>query len=112
MDNSGTSNISDEVIFSKIGELMTNLERDKKLQEIALSNGLDVKNTIRLTDDTIENLVVSIIALLIAKRSGDEDYAELVRVGIKHRSLKTEIINRYKDQANQMIQTYKNGINN
>ena len=42
------------------------------------------------------------------KRSMDPDYSALVRAGMSHRKIKTDLINKYKDQANQIIDRYKN----
>lgn len=106
-----TNIISDDDIFSKVNELMTKLKSNQQLQEIAEKNGLQVKNSVKLTDDTIENVAVSVISLLLAKRDNDPRYRNLVRMGMEKRSLKTEIINTYKNQANQLIERYKNGTN-
>jgi len=108
MDN--TNNISDDIIFSKVKTLMGRLKENQQLQKLAEENGIDVKNTVKLTDDTINNIAVSVIALLLAQRSGDPRYVKLVQTGIQKRSLKTDIINTYKNQANQLINQYKNNI--
>lgn len=101
------TNISDDVIFSKVGQLMSQLHRNQQLQELAEKNGLDVKNSVKLTDDTIDNVAISVVSLLLAKRENDPRYQRLVNTGIQKRSLKTEIINAYKTQANQLINRYK-----
>lgn len=93
--------ISDEVIFSKLDNIFKNLKQTQKLQQLATDNGLDIKNSINLTDDTIDNVITSVIALLIAQQNHDPRYKELVLKGTQKRSLKTEIINNYKNQANQ-----------
>ena len=111
MDENVT-NISDEVIFSKVGELLNKLKSNQQLQELAEKNGLEVKNTVKLTDDTINNVAISVVSLLLAKRENDPRYRKLVNAGIQKRSLKTEIINTYKNQANQLIERYKSGIDN
>ena len=111
MDENVT-NISDEEIFSKVGELLNKLKSNQQLQELAEKNGLEVKNTVKLTDDTINNVAISVVSLLLAKRENDPRYQKLVNTGIQKRSLKTEIINTYKNQANQLIERYKSGIDN
>lgn len=111
MDENVT-NISDEVIFSKVGELLNKLKSNQQLQELAEKNGLEVKNTVKLTDDTINNVAISVVSLLLAKRENDPRYRKLVNAGIQKRSLKTEIINTYKNQANQLIERYKSSIDN
>jgi hypothetical protein len=105
-----TNNISDEVIFSKVSELMTKLKQNQQLQELAEKNGLNIKNTVKLTDDSIDNIAVSVVSLLLAKRANDSRYKTLVCTGVKKRSLKTDIINTYKNQANQLISRYKENI--
>lgn len=111
MDENVT-NISDEEIFSKVGELLNKLKSNQQLQELAEKNGLEVKNTVKLTDDAINNVAISVVSLLLAKRENDPRYQKLVNTGIQKRSLKTEIINTYKNQANQLIERYKSGIDN
>lgn len=111
MDENVT-NISDEVIFSKVGELLNKLKSNQQLQELAEKNGLEVKNTVKLTDDAINNVAISVVSLLLAKRENDPRYRKLVNAGIQKRSLKTEIINTYKNQANQLIERYKSSIDN
>lgn len=102
--------MTDDAIIGKVGEIMTNLERNRKLQELAKNNGLDVKNTIQFTEDTINNIAVAVVSLYLAKRTGDPDYPALVRAGMQHRKLKSDVINKYKDQANQLIDRYKTSI--
>lgn len=101
---------SDDAIIQKVGEVMTKLNQNKQLQELAKANGLDVKNTIQFTDDTINNITVSIVSLMLAKREQDPDYMALTRAGMNHRRLKNELINKRKSQANQLIERYKNSI--
>lgn len=102
--------ITDEMIFSKIGEIMKKLNANNKLHDLAESKGLNVKNSVKLSDNSIDNYAVSIIALLLAKRNDDPQYKVLVQTGIQKRSLKTEVINKYKDQANQIMTQYKNRL--
>lgn len=102
----------DDEIFSKVEELMNRLTKNQKLQSLAEKNGLDVKNSIKLTDDSINNVAISVISLLLAKRNNDSRYKTLVNTGIQKRTLKTEIINDYKAQSIQLINRYKNNIKN
>lgn len=104
--------MSDDIIFSRVKTLLDKLRENQKLQELAEKNGLDVKNSLKLTSDTIDNIAVSKIALLLAKRSGDPRYIKLVHTGTQKRSLETDIVNTYKSQANQLIAQYKNNMSN
>ena len=99
--------ITDDDIFSKIGAIMTRQEQNRRLQELANQSGLDVKNTFQFTEESTKNIASSIVALMLAKRAQDPAYEHLCRVGLSHRSSKVDLINKYKDQANQMIERYK-----
>lgn len=94
-------------IFDKIEKVLKNLKQQRELQKLSVENGLDVKNAIVLTDRDIDNYLVGVISLLLCKQSNDPKYNKLVETGLSKRSLKTSIINEYKNQANQMIQLYK-----
>lgn len=100
----------DDEIFEKVSQLMKKLKQNQELQQLADDNGLDVKNTVKLTDDNIRNVAVSVISLLLSKRDGDNRYNQLVHTGIEKRSLKTEIINTYKNQAIQLLDRYDNDL--
>ena len=99
--------MSDEDIIKKVDVLFSKMEENEKLQKLAKANGLDVKNTIELTEDTKNNLAVSQVSLLLAKRENDVRYKTLARVGLQKRTLKTEIVNAYKDKAMELISRYK-----
>jgi hypothetical protein len=99
--------INEDFIFSRVGEVMKKLNQNKQLQELAKSNGLEVTNTLQLTEETSNNVAVGVVSLLLAQQSSDPDYSELVRVGMSHRKLKSDLINKYKNQANQLIDKYK-----
>lgn len=99
--------MSDEDIIKKVDVLFSKMEENERLQKLAKANGLDVKNTIELTEDTKNNLAVSIVSLLLAKRENDVRYKTLSRVGLQKRTLKTEIVNAYKDKAMELISRYK-----
>ena len=99
--------MSDEDIIKKVAVLFSKMEENERLQKLAKANGLDVKNTIELTEDTKNNLAVSIVSLLLAKRENDVRYKTLSRVGLQKRTLKTEIVNAYKDKAMELISRYK-----
>lgn len=96
----------DQNIFLYIDKWMDNINENKKLQEFAEKNDIELKNSLKLTDDTIQNVLISSISLLLAKRSGDTRYQSLVNQGIQKRSLKTEIINDYKNEALKLIDEY------
>lgn len=102
--------MNDEEIFAKVKTLMDRIKKDQQLQELSERNGLDVKNSIKLTDDTSKNIGVSVIALMLAKREGDPNYRKLVNMGMDKRSLKANIINTYKNQAIQLIQKYEESV--
>lgn len=107
MEDNNLNVFGDEEIFSKVEELMSKLRKNQKLQELSEQNGLSIKNTVKLTDEAIDNIAVSIVSLLLAKRQHDVRYRELVLAGMNHRKLKTELVNAYKNQANAMISKYK-----
>jgi len=102
--------MNDEEIFSKVDTLMNRLKKNQELQELSERNGLDVKNTVRLTDDALNNVAVSVVSLMLAQRSGDPRYKKLTLTGLQKRSLKADIINSYKNQANQIIKQYKSSV--
>ena len=102
--------MTDEQIFCKVEELLQRLDQNQRIQKLATDNGIDVKNSVKLTDDTVDTIAVSVVALLLAKREDDPRYKQLVRYGTQRRSLKTEIINSYKNQANQLIERCRNRI--
>jgi methyl-accepting chemotaxis protein len=98
----------DQSYYIKAKELLDKLDKNQKLQQLATANGLDVKNSVQLNESTKDNIATSVIALMLAKQSQDPRYQELVRYGISHRKTKIDIINDYKDQANQIIARAKN----
>jgi len=98
----------EDAMFAKIGEIMVRLRKQKDLQELAEKNGVQV-NGIRYTDDTIMNIATSVIALMMAREEGDPRYRKLVEQGMQKRSLKVELINSYKQKANDLINRYDNG---
>ena len=100
--------MENEVAYKKIEDVLTYLNKERELQKLATENGLDVKNTIRLTKDSVDKYLVSVISLLLCQQAKDPRYSTLVKTGISKRSLKAEIINNYKDQAIQLINQYKN----
>ena len=100
--------MENEVVFKKIEDVLSYLNKERELQKLASENGLDVKNTIRLTQDSIDRYLVSVISLLLAQQSSDPRYKTLVQTGVSKRTLKAKIINNYKNQAIQLINQYKN----
>lgn len=95
--------MTDEEILLCLNDFFAKFDQNRKLQDLALANGVDIKNSIRLTDEQKEALAVAQVALLLAKRDDDSRYAILSKTGLEHRALKAEIINAYKDQAIQLI---------
>lgn len=97
----------DEIIFSKMKVLMDQLDQNAQLQDLAERSGVDAVNSIRLTPTTKDNIAVSVIALSLASIEQDPQYKNLVHLGLKKRSAKVELINKYKDRAIQLIQRYR-----
>ena len=95
--------MTDEQILDCLNDFFAKFEQNRKLQDMALANGIDIKNAVRLTDEQKEALAVAQVALLLAKRENDNRYVILTKTGLEHRALKAEIINAYKDQAIQLI---------
>ncbi len=93
---------TDEQIFAHVQTIINKLDETQKLQQLARDNGLDIKNSFDLTDETKEKYGVSAVALLLAKRAGDPKYDLLVRTGLQKRSLKVDLINSYKEEAKQL----------
>ena len=50
--------MENEVVFKKIEDVLSYLNKERELQKLASENGLDVKNTIRLTQDSIDRYLV------------------------------------------------------
>jgi hypothetical protein len=98
----------DDEMFAKIGEMLVHYRKQKELQDLAEKNGVQI-NGVRYTDDSIMNIVTSVVALMMARNEGDPRYHQLVEQGMRKRSLKVEIINSYKDRANEMINQYDHG---
>lgn len=103
------SEYTDQDMFRKVSTLLQNIEQNQQVQQAAYENGIDVKNSTRLTAATKDNLAVSVIALLLAKRNNDPRCRDLVDFGLKHRTTKVDIINDYKAEANALITRYRNG---
>ena len=103
------SEYTDQDIFKKVSTLLQNIDQNQQVQQAAYENGIDVKNSTRLTAATKDNLAVSVIALLLAKRNNDPRCKDLVDFGLKHRTTKVDIINDYKAEANALITRYRNG---
>lgn len=99
--------MNDEAIFSRVTTIMEKLQKDQELQDLAERNGLDVKNSIRLTATTKDNVAIAMVALLLAQKAGDPKYRTLVQTGLQKRRIKAELINAYKDQASQLIKKYR-----
>ena len=99
--------MSEEEIFKRVAALMEKLDRDQELQDLTERNGLDVKSSLRLNPTTKDNVAIAMTALLLAKNSNDPRYEELVQKGLDHRTLKADLVDAYKTQAQQLIQKYK-----
>lgn len=100
--------INDEQIFAYVGKVMGNLNANQQLQKLAKENGLDVKNSLELTEENKNKVAISTVSLILAKRAGDPKYDMLCRTGLQKRALKAEIINSYKEEAKQLITKFEN----
>lgn len=98
----------DSSFYTKAKELIDKLDQNQQLQQLATQNGLDVKNSAHLNEATKNNIATSVIALMLAKQSNDPRYGDLIKYGMDHRRTKMDIINDYKDQANQIITRARN----
>jgi hypothetical protein len=105
---SGMDFAIDQSFYAKAKAMLDRMEKNQKLQQVASANGIDIKNSAKLTDATKNNISTSVIALLLAKHNNDPRYGELVKYGMDHRKAKIDLINAYKDQANQIIARAKN----
>lgn len=103
-------NMNEERILGIITQLMDKLSNTQRLQNLAKENGLAYKPVIDFSDEVIDNIVVSMIALTLASQAKDSRYDLLVRTGIQKRSLKTEIINDFKDEALHYLDLYKRNL--
>lgn len=99
--------MADEGIFNHLKTLMAKLDKDEELQDLAERNGLDVKSALRLNPTTKDNVAVAMVSLLLAQKYDDPKYKTLVRTGLEKRRIKAELINDYKDQAQRLIQKYR-----
>lgn len=99
---------TEDMVNAKIGEIMVRLHKQKELQDLAEKKGVQITG-MRYTDDRIMDIATATVALILARNSGDPKYARLVDQGIQKRSLKNELINAYKDQANALINQYNTG---
>jgi hypothetical protein len=100
--------MNEQLIYDKIKVMLDRMEQKKQLQSLAKANGIEL-NEMELTDDTSDAVVISVIALMLAKMDNDERYRKLCDFGMQKRSLKVEIINDYKQRANMLYNKYKNG---
>ena len=99
--------MTEEQIFNRVKTLMEKLDKDQELQDLTERNGLDVKSTLRLNPTNKDNTAIAITSLLLAQNADDPQFKQLVRLGLDHRSLKADLVEKYKVQAQQLIQKYK-----
>lgn len=102
--------MNEERVMTIIDQLMNKMRTNQELQILAKENNLSYKPIMDFDDNTIDNIVTSMVALVLASMSNDEKYQLLVRTGIQKRSLKVEIINKYKDQAIEFLNKYKENL--
>ena len=110
MDEQTTVNLDEVALMAKVTELMTKIDKNQQLQNLAEQNGVDATNGLKLTDANKDNIAVAVLSKLLACQSNDPDYKRLTQMGLQHRSLNAEIINRYKNQAIQLINRYKDNL--
>jgi uncharacterized protein (DUF302 family) len=103
-------NISDDKIFYYVQKMMNHLDETNRLQQLAKDNGIEIKNEIDLSEDARKKVIIATTAMLLAKRSGDPDYDMLRRTGLQKREYKARVINKYKDEAQQLINRVENNI--
>lgn len=102
--------MDEQMIYNRIETILQKMSQKKQLQSLAKSNGIEL-NELELNDDTTDAVVVSVIALMLAKMDEDERYKKLCDFGMQKRSLKVEIINDYKQRANMLYNKFKNRNN-
>ena len=100
--------MNEQDIFNRIRLITDKLTQKQQLQSLAKSNGIEI-NELELTEDTADAVVISVIALMLAKMNQDERYRKLCDFGMQKRSLKVEIINDYKQRANMLYNQFKTG---
>lgn len=100
--------MNEQDIFNRIRLITDKLTQKQQLQSLAKSNGIEI-NELELTEDTVDAVVISVIALMLAKMNQDERYRKLCDFGMQKRSLKVEIINDYKQRANMLYNQFKTG---
>ena len=103
-------NISDDKIFYYVQKMMNHLDETNRLQQLAKDNGIEIKNEIDLSEDNRKRVAIATTAMLLAKRNGDPDYDMLCRTGLQKREFKSRVINKYKDEARQLINRVENNI--
>lgn len=112
LDENQNVQITDEDMINRVSKIMNRLHENRELQQLAEEHGISSKNSVKLSNDTIDNIAVTTIALLLAQQAKDPKYQELVKVGMQKRELKFDIVNTYKSQANQILEKYKTNIVN
>lgn len=102
--------MTEERVMIIIGQLMDKMKKNQELQTLAKQNGLTYKPIVDFSDESIDNIVTSMVSLALASMAKDKDYELLVRTGIQKRSLKVSLINKYKDQAIEYLTKYKESL--
>lgn len=98
--------MNEEMIFQRIEKILERMNQKEQLQSLAKEKGLPI-NELELTNDTKNSVVLSVIALMLAKQEGDPRYRKLSDFGMQKRSLKVELINDYKQRANMLLNKYR-----
>lgn len=98
--------MNEEMIFQRIEKILERMNQKEQLQSLAKEKGLPI-NELELTNDTKDAVVLSVIALMLAKQEGDPRYRKLSDFGMQKRSLKVELINDYKQRANMLLNKYR-----
>jgi hypothetical protein len=100
--------MDDNLLAEEVKTLLGKFAENRKLRELADMNGVDIKNSVRLTNDSMDAVAVSIVSLLLCKREDPGAYHEIVLAGLRNRELKVKNTNRFKNQAIQLINRHKN----
>lgn len=91
--------------FPSIDKLYKRLKLEQSVQQRTQDAGVDI-NVVKLSDDTIDNTLTTIVALALAKDNDDPCYHALAAYGLKRRETKMKVVDKYKDEANMIIEKY------
>lgn len=93
--------------YPSIDKLLKRLKTEQSVQERAQSSGVNT-GVIKLSDDVINDTLTTVLSLALAKDNDDPAYHKLTAYGLQKRETKVKIVDKYKDEANAIIQKYYN----